>query len=765
MNARDARTQLSLNIAPIKVPNSTIRAAFFRYDEDTGNERLKALRNELRGTHAVTRRSDRIVCLPRIEDAPEVGGDHVDIALRENLDLAGALLNEFLIDHFVAINRPVLAHRPLKFLGSQDHDMVAKGLPPGLAPPHWLSLLPCYELDVRRFFLPKKAPFLGLALDSRTRRRITSSCEELLEKGFNLKGLYVGRIVEKDDPRVEAALEVVGRVASTGGGQVVLDDAREGLQSIPTKNAYVEARGDAFNRLLGDAFSERSDEVRDAIFAATAARRTGPPKLEELRRVVVYLQKQQLAVAPGITVEIDQLLDEKRLPPLDIAPKPIYVLDPTGGRTDTWADRGLQKYGPYSQQTFSKNRPRIAVLCQASTKGRVEQFLQKFFNGQPHPKKNPGPFDNGLIGKYRLEAVSPKFFSVDQPTAEAYRRAAQQAVSEDRWDLALVQIEARFRDFDDTANPYLVTKHVFLTHQTPTQEFTLETANLWDGQLAYALNNMGLAAYSKLGGTPWLLRSDRSIAHELVMGIGSAEVGDGRFGDRQRVVGFTTVFSGDGDYRVANRSRAVPFNQYGSALLDTLEATVEMVSRDMNWQEGSHVRLVFHAFKPFRDIEAEAVKDLMATLGKYDVEYSFVELSESHPFLIFDEAQKGVTDFETRRPKGVFVPQRGQMLKLGDREVLIVLTGPSDVKRPEDGMPSPILLRLHRNSTFTDLTYLSRQVYAFAHHSWRSFFPGSLPVTVQYSELIAGLLGTLGRLPNWNPDVLWGRIGHSRWFL
>lgn len=105
------------------------------------------------------------------------------------------------------------------------------------------------------------------------------------------------------------------------------------------------------------------------------------------------------------------------------------------------------------------------------------------------------------------------------------------------------------------------------------------------------------------------------------------------------------------------------------------------------------------------------------------------------------------------------------MLKLSKWEVLIVLTGARDVKRPEDGLPSPVLLRLHRESTFTDTTYLARQVYAFANHSWKSFFPGSLPVTVLYSEIIADLLGKLGRLPNWNANVLWGRIGRSRWFL
>jgi hypothetical protein len=297
------------------------------------------------------------------------------------------------------------------------------------------------------------------------------------------------------------------------------------------------------------------------------------------------------------------------------------------------------------------------------------------------------------------------------------------------------------------------------------QEFTLETASLWEGQLAYALNNMALATYSKLGGTPWLLRCDRAIAHELVVGIGSANVGDGRLGNRERVVGFTTVFSGDGDYRLTNRSQAVPFEKYADELLATLKQTVETVSRDMNWQDGDHVRLVFHAFKPFRNVEAESVKTLMQSLGSYDVDYAFVEISERHPYLVFDEAQGGIYDYETKTEKGVYAPDRGLMLNLSKWEVLIVLTGPRDVKRPEDGLPSPVLLRLHRASTFTDTTYLARQVYAFSNHSWKSFFPGSLPVTVEYSQLIAGLLGKLGRLPNWNSEVLWGRIGRSRWFL
>jgi len=753
-----------LNIAPIDVPDTTIRVGVFAYDTKTGQYDLAQLRQQHRGTHAITRRGNLIVCLPRIQNAPAIGEDQPEFPLRENLSLVAALLRETLIDHFHALRRPVITHRPITFLGVND--FLREVLPKGISAPDWLAFSPRYELDVRLFFFANREPFLGLALDSRTRRRVTAPCDQLIAAGISLQGLYVGRMLPNDDPRLESRFELLGRVSKEHGDELHLDDAREGLSSVKISECYVEPNSYNFRNILDQVFSHRADEVSEALFQKGAARRVGPAKLQDLRKVVGYLQKQILEVSHGITLTVGNLLEGAALPTLETAPKPVYVFDPTGAKTDTWADRGLQNSGPYSQQTFSKNRPRIAVVCQASAKGRVEQFLHKFFNGQRHPKKTLGPFDNGFIGKYRLEGVSPKFFLTDNPTADAYQRAAQEAISEeDRWDLALVQIERGFRDLQGTRNPYLVTKHAFLTHQTPVQEFTLETASLWEGQLAYALNNMALATYSKLGGTPWLLRCDRAIAHELVIGVGSANVGEGRLGNRERVVGFTTVFSGDGDYRIANRSQAVPYEKYGEELLATLKNTVDSVSQDMNWQDGDHVRLVFHAFKPFRNVEAEAVKNLMNAMGRYDVDFAFVEVSENHPYLLFDQGQDGVYDYETKCKKGAYAPERGQMLKLSKWEVVIVLTVPRDVKRPEDGLPSPVLLKLHRESTFTDTTYLARQVYAFANHSWKSFFPGSLPVTVQYSEMIAGLLGKLSQLPNWNADILWGRIGRSRWFL
>ena len=770
-HAKSSR-QLRLNVARIVVPDATIQASVVPYDPESGHLTLAELRKDHRGTHAFARTRDGIICLPRTENSPTLAPDVREFDLGKNLSLVGALLRESLIDHFHGLGRTVVGYRPISFLANSRYDLLREPLLERLHTPTWLSVVPRYALEVRLFFFGDRPPFLGIALDTRIKKRIVASCAEILEEGIDLRGLYVGSRQQGDDPRVQSRFSLLGRVAQVDNGKLVLVDTRDEVNSVCAEEVFPEESSRAFSVLARQVFGDQAEAAGEIIFQRAANRRVGPAKLSDIERLCSYLSSQEFQVGPKIKLGVEAMLDGRALPKITTAPKPIYVLDPTGAKTHTWADGGIKQYGPYSRKTFSKNRPRITVICLASAKGRVEQFLQKFFYGQRHPKKpNGGPFDNGLVGKYCLEDVSTKFFLAAAPTSAAYQQAARSAIESvatgSLWDLALVQIEGRFKELEGGENPYLVTKHEFLTHQIPAQEFTLETADLWEGQLAYALNNMALATYSKLGGTPWLLQCDRTIAHELVIGIGSANIGEGRLGDRERVVGFTTVFSGDGNYRVANRSKAVRNEEYSDALLATLQMTIETVSRDMNWQSGDHVRLIFHSsFKRFRKTEVTAVKGLVDSLATdYDVDLAFLEVNTDHAYLVFDEAQAGAKDYATRRQKGALAPDRGMILSLSRYELLLVLTGPRDVKRPEDGLPSPVLLRLHRDSTFTDMTYLARQVFAFANHSWRSFFPGSMPVTVHYSNLIAGLLGELGRLPNWNPSVLVGRIGSSRWFL
>jgi len=76
-----------------------------------------------------------------------------------------------------------------------------------------------------------------------------------------------------------------------------------------------------------------------------------------------------------------------------------------------------------------------------------------------------------------------------------------------------------------------------------------------------------------------------------------------------------------------------------------------------------------------------------------------------------------------------------------------------------------VLLHLHRASTFTDIDYLTKQVFIFASHSWRTFDMSRMPVTILYSQMIARQLGRLGRLPHFSIDSIHGRLNRLRWYL
>jgi hypothetical protein len=105
------------------------------------------------------------------------------------------------------------------------------------------------------------------------------------------------------------------------------------------------------------------------------------------------------------------------------------------------------------------------------------------------------------------------------------------------------------------------------------------------------------------------------------------------------------------------------------------------------------------------------------------------------------------------------------MVDLGRDKRLLCVNGPLLMKREGESIPHPLQIELHRKSTYTDLTALTRQVFHFTGLSWRSMLPVTEPVTIYYPRLIAGFLARLAAHPGWSDDLLDTRLRRSRWFL
>lgn len=766
-------SHLHLNVFPISLPDVRIKVGVFPFET---RDALRELRGKHAGTHVFKRvrvgDKDLIYAVSLDGRGCAIAPEEQEISLRENRGVVRSLVEEYFIAGFSrSINRKIVDVDPLVVLsGEKEHDFLAQAV--GESVPAWLLVRLAHMIEVRVFEFDTQEPFLGLIFDHHSYRRIARPCSEWIAEGWDLTGLYVSESVAYQDKRLQPRLRLAGRVAKVDGNQLHLTDCREGKDIVPASVVEVEADYAGFMWSLNAVFGNQARVVERKLFDLQSGARVGPKKLSELVRIENILTIRPLRLLPGVEATVLAHLDEKakRFPPVRHAPKALYIFDPTfNSPAETDHKKGIATHGPYSQRGFTPSKPRICVVCQRGRKGEVEQFLQKLFEGCIEPGRKCF-FPHGLVKTYRLQGKDVKFFPAEGPTAAAYRKAAQEALASvstdaERWHLALVQVDQSSHDLHGEANPYLVAKSAFLSQQVPVQEFMTDTMRKSGPGLDFILSNIALACYAKLGGTPWHLKVDNPMAHELVVGLGSASVAESRLGARQRFVGITTLFTSEGRYLLTNLSNVVPFEEYGGAVVEMLRTAIDRVRADMNWQKGDEVRLIFHSFKPMKDAEVDAVKALADSLSDFHVDFAFLHVAHEHQTVLFDSNSPGAKTWSSKAMKGEFAPARGVYLALNKTNSVLALTGPDQVKKPTDGMPYPVLLHLHPASTFTDMEYLTKQVFTFSCHSWRTFDMAGMPVTILYSQLIARLLGRLGALPHFSVDSIHGRLNRLRWFL
>ncbi len=733
-----------------------------------GEEALGKLRQELRTTH-VMRRAGQVVEVVATGPRSETPGEVSHMEAGDATRLVTGLLTEWLTAHFVGLGRQVQRRRRsiVVVSGKPEDDLLAVVLPRGFPAPAGIGLRTAFELVVRTVRGQGGTQVL-LLLDATAMVFMDVPVQDLVAGGVPVEGLWVCRPSVGDDCRLIQPRRLAGRVAGVKGEELLLREHDEGGSSISARDSTLEPRLEVLATVLA-ALQRRPSSAQDLLGRLRGAAEKvgmGRERLTRLDAITGYLRRQKVELADGLHGHFAELARVPlRFSKNEVVRKPPLVFDSSGRRTDSWNQRGLDEHGPYDRYQFNPKRLNIAVVCRADLQGRMEQFVEQLLNGVRGVRGG----DVGFLRRFALERPYVQVFTAPNATAASYRAAAVAAIEHitdkgQTWQLALVQIEKAMEDLEGDVNPYLVTKAFFLGKGIAVQHVHFETVNQQQEQRAWSLNNMGLACYAKLGGVPWLLPSDQTVSHELVIGLGSYHERGSRFGAGDRYVGVTTVFSGDGRYLVESRTRAVPYREYSTAMLEAVRAAVGHVRQDFAWAPSDPVRLVFHVFKPLKNAEAEAVEALMEELALPHAEFAFLHIADSHSFLVFDESEQGAAAGGGRK-KGALAPPRGLLVQLSGHEALLCLKGARELKQAGDGHPSPLLLDLHKGSTFNDITYLSRQVFAFSCNSWRSFQPSPMPITIQYSQLVAENLGKLRNVTGWSDDSIVGRVGRTRWFL
>ncbi len=773
---------MSIFLNGFKVELSAL--TFTTYVQDVpDNKELRTLREKFQDSWFLHWREGKVYGFPNQAKPKQTFGKPIELKCDEHLQLLAARIASLMPAIFSSYSPFRL--RPFTFL-ARKQELVSSianklnNLPSLLSK---FKIIPKFTLEPKLVELRHEEPFIGLFLRVETRWQIFAPLCELQNAGVNLQGLYAVRCKPQPEQR-----RLVGKISHICEKTVYLSEAFDGVTSINEDDVWLEGSKASFTHCLKTLLGNKYDAFESERTVQEANLLTGPALDDTLTRMRDFLvEKTPMQLAPDLKGDIGSRIEAVNDASYQtiISASPVeYCFDAARTKRSLYAWSGIDRYGPFSREIFSKKSPEILVLFPDTVQGTVENFLKAFRDGISIKKK---VFQDGIehweeISKYSggfakiFGLVNPKLTThkiswlnnKHKSPAVVYKEAVEGILTnrETIPDAAIVVILNEHSRLPDKENPYLQSKALLLMAGIPVQDIRVSTLGQNDQSLQYTLQNLSVALYAKMNGLPWTVDHDLTISDELVIGIGTCELSGSRFLERQRFVGITTVFRGDGNYLLGNLSKECSYDEYPDVLKESTLSILQEIKRRNGWLPEDTIRLVFHAAKPLKNIEvANIVAQCVAEVGEEQyIEFAFLTVSHEHPFTILDKSQPGIF-LKSGVKKGTYAPARGTILQLGRYTRLLCTNGPVLIKKALSPLPTPLLIHLHPQSTYRDLTYLSEQVLKFTSLSWRSLLPACKPVTIYYSELIAKLLARLRNIRDWSPALLNIRLRASKWFL
>lgn len=751
---------------------NVVKSKFNLYYDEYSQETLKTYRNIYQNTHAFFRYikddEDIIIIFPLNKEAKDqiVTNNTICIDTTKDHFLIKKFIHEIVFRKVLDTKVAVESYRKIRFLSRKKEDDVLNDI---LIHTDNIGYKKGYEIETRLFF-PVGQPLYTICVNSFYRWNIDLSCKEIIDKNISLIGLYACEYIKSDINLLAGRRVLLGKIIDCNN-QICKIEKGGGIEKKESSKTFIENNFKNRNEIL-KLFLEKKvfDKCINKIKSDNGIRRSAESQINDVNNILNWLKKESLDNDCGFSFTIVGNFSDKSKEWTELNLKqPTYIFNFHGSKTETHPDKGLRTFGPHDSPIFTPKRPKIAVICRKSDRGTVTNFLDKLINGLPDVVTRNGflPYGDGFIKKYGLTDIQWCIYEFDIDTLSMYEDTISRCIrNEEKVDLAIIQTSLYHKELAYKDSPYFLSKAKFMSNNIPVQAINIETMKKPDSQLVYTLNNIALACYAKMGGSPWVIPSNKSIDRELVIGLGSAIFKKDRFKNYKRIVGITTVFNSDGRYILNSKSDEVRFENYFEALLSNLIKIFEEVKNTQGWQSDDTVRLVFHCFKPFKNKEIYAIKKLVENLNlEFDVKFAFLHVSNNQPLFFIDNQMEGVKSYDGKNLKGRWMPERGKVLKLDDENSLIQLTGAKDIKMHSHGMAKPVMIKLHNLSTYKDIDYLSQQLYYFASMSHRSFSNAPLPVTIWYSQLIAKLMGSLSEIPTWDFDIMANKLKYSRWFL
>lgn len=764
---------MELNYFPINIEFDKYQINSEVYSE----ERLAELRKLHNSTHSFFRNGDSIYISNKDGDENVSIGSLTEKSTFSDNEITSSLIKHIFFrtfkDRFSGYT-PVDFY-PFRFFSAQaKDDIIHDALPSNLQ--NRIAYKKLIEVQLRLTQIDGKKRF-GFLINIRRNWIFDKPCAELHSEGYSLIGIDV--LHAETLPGLTNVLapneEFIGVIKSIDGSKAEVE-TNEGIKEFELAELFIKKTKFNIGNYLAFAVSQqKSDEVLSII----ESKRTEIYNAKSLHAEILSISS-RLFLNNGQSILFQNkdgfcfTVDSKPLTVTNTIElkTPTFIFDYAGTKTNNSnPDIGLTNYGPYDSPNFDTKSPNVLCICNRMNRGHFSNFLSSLKDGLPQSSY----FKKGLLKKYDLQDVLLDIKEIQSYKIEEYLSVIS-SYDESKPHLAIIEIPSEFRQLSDNSNPYYRIKAKLLALEIPVQYVTSEKIKSYN---EYILNSIALQIYAKLGGTPWVLPSHRSVDREIIIGIGHSWLRQNQYKGavQNRVVGITTFLSSDGQYLLGDKVKDVAFENYFDELLKSLKQSIQRLSSEQGWIDGDTIRLIFHIFKPIKNTEFDVISQLIKETPQYKIKFAFVTISKSHPNLLFDINQRGVAPkYGNTGIKGEYIPNRASNVFLDSETCIVQMFGANELKTAKQGMSTPIQIKIrtpqgkYENNElgdllFYDLSYITQQIFSFTYLSWRSFLPGEQPATMLYSNLISKLLGKMRNVEGWDADKLNYGLKRKKWFL
>jgi hypothetical protein len=741
-------------------------------------ERLQELRKEHNETHSFFRNGDFIYISNKDDETDSKLGESVNLKIIENERIVNSLVKHLFFRTFRDRFPRIIPIRfsPFRFYSRKEKDdLVQSFIPDGIK--NILSYRKQIEVQLRKFSFNHKTQW-GFIINTTHKWLLERTCGELYEEGMDIVGLDVLQVEEL--PGLSKIMapneEFIGSIKSIYNDTASVETS-EGIIEIPLEELFLKKTSFNIRSYLEfELGTDKSEQIIKNVKFEEQKRLNPEKEYSEINSIANLLFTESQSNNNVIFQNRDgfyfTVSNQPFSPENTFALKqPSFIFDPAATQVERRnPDIGLKNFGPYDSDVFDPKTPKVLGICHKRNRGNFSTFIHSLINGVPDSKW----FKEGLRKKYDFHDVIIEIKEVLDYKNEEYDKIISSL--EEQPSIVIIEIPERFKKLQPELNPYYKLKARLLTLEIPVQ-FVLNR-NLKTKNSDSILNALGLQIYAKLGGTPWVLPSARSVDRELIIGIGHSIIRNSTYkgAEQNRVVGITTFFSSDGQYLLSNKAKDVNFDNYFTELLKNLNEALKTLQENQAWKDNDTIRLIFHIFKPIKNIEHEVVQELIRRFEKYNIQYAFVTISKRHPFQLFDTSQNGKKKYYGSEVIGKFVPFRGSNILLDSSSCLVQLLGVNEIKTSKHGVSNPLLIRIRKpldehgvevekEELFSDIQYIVQQIFSFTYLSWRGFLPSEQPATMLYSNLFSNLLGKLRKIDGWHPDILNFKLKRKKWFL